>query len=308
MSESQPGIIRPPAIFYEQAITNPADQTVAAQKNVTYLTERIEATPNGIMRYNKGMLFPEKGWPTPEAMWNCNIVKRVLMGALLGLLHQYNILPIIGFIFTPWKYKIKSLNKAIIRFNHLCNWILSTVYYKEQVYGPCPKELKKSIYLFLYNLGIAPEEARTFGKIFATLIETDNAYRYRLEDIASETTKEALLENPRKEINRLLLIYLSRESYNPDEQDSMRNFGPGHNFQIFAKILSYALIIPKIRRAFKKTVQEIDLSALQLDEADRYHVLMREQYLFLGRSIKDRYQEWMRIHNGNPPKPIEYSI
>jgi len=297
MSEVKPGVIRPPAIFYEESITNATDQTIAAQKNITYITERIEATPNGIMKYNKGMLFPEKGWPTPEAMWNCNIVKRKLMGTLYILTEKHGIFSIIGFLITPWPWKKKWLNNFLHWFNWECEWILRTIYYKEEIYSPCPKELKKALYLFLYNLGLDPVKAKMFAKIFSTLIETDNAYRYRIEDIFSETTKEALLKNPRKEINRLLNIYLSREKG-----------GIEFKFKLIANIVSSALLLPKIRTAFKKTTQEIDITALSLDEADRYHVLIRDGYDFLGQSFEQRWQEWVKVHNGKPPEPVEYKL
>lgn len=293
--EKAPGIIRPPAIFYEHEFTNPTDQTIAAQKNITYLTERIEATPNGIMKYNKGMLYPEKGWPTPEAMWNCNIVKRKLMGLLNIFSYKYSVPMIIGFLINPWKWK--WINNAIYWFNWESNWVLASSYYKEEILSPCPKELKKALYLFLFELKIQPEQAKSFAKIFSMLVETDNAYRYRIEDILTETTKEALLKSPRREIKRLLETYVSRE-----------HGGIEKKFKLIANLLSFALLIPKINRAFKKTIQEIDITALQLDEADRYHVHIRDGYDYLGLPFEERWKDWVEMHGGTPPKPVEYSL
>lgn len=312
--KNQPGIIRPPDIFYDRPTTNPTAQTIKAQVNITFITTKIEPTKNGIMRYMKGgndveLKYPVKGWPTPENMWNCNIVKRILVSYILTIGLPSNSLAILGFLLTPWRWKLKTLNRAIKEFNHVADWILSTSYYKEEIYGPFPKELKRTIYLFLYYIGIAPEEAKAFGRIVSHLFESDDAYRYPSEDTMSETTKEKLLTNSRKEINRLINIFVERNTgKNAEDLKTDDNRGVSTKFYLTGKIISFLLILPKFKRAFKKTVQEIDITALQLDKADRYHVLLNKAHNFLGKTFEERYQEWVDIHDGNPPTAIEYKL
>ena len=44
----------------------------------TYMIDRIEYT-DGIKVYVKGIPYARKGFVTPEAIWSCNILKRVLI-------------------------------------------------------------------------------------------------------------------------------------------------------------------------------------------------------------------------------------
>ena len=59
-------------------------------------------------------------------------------------------------------------------------------------------------------------------------------------------------------------------------------------FRTFYKLMYFGLLIPKVRRAFRKAVKEMDFSKLGLDEADRYHVRHNPTYNYSGLTYAER--------------------
>lgn len=112
---------------------------------------------------------------------------------------------------------------------------------------------KEIIQMFPSKLGIA----------IAHVLEYDSAYRFRLQDLASETTKEALLAHPIQEIRRLAIIS-KRRDYDV----------AGKKIRYALYILMILLLIPRIRSKFN----EGDFSKIQLDESDRYWLNLRTDY------------------------------
>jgi hypothetical protein len=229
-------------------------------------------------------LYPEKGFPTPEALWACNLAKRFLI-------RQVKFLFEIKFSLLFLPNKLKKIDDWLYGYNKLAKMILAPYYLKDIRYSAFCRELRTLIGEFLKGIGFLENTAESFARTFSTLIEYDTAYRYRIEDILSETTYDKLKITPRSEIKRLLGVFAQREN-KPHLVQKFKWIGLG---------LSFALLIPKIKRAFNKALDQIDFTKLQLDEADRYHVLRLDGYEFMGRTIEDRIGEYVKRHNGNPP-------
>lgn len=101
------------------------------------------------------------------------------------------------------------------------------------------------------------------GQLIAHVIEYDSAYRYRIQDLFNESSKQALLASPWKEIRRLVGI------------SKRRDYEVAHaKIRHFAYIFMVLLYIPSIRKAF----QACDFTNLQLNENDRYWIDLRSDY------------------------------
>ena len=241
----------------------------------------LQPTPDLTTRID--LPYPEKGFVTPEAIGATNIAKKGIMTFIR---------------FLPFPTR-KSVERWIHSYADFADQVLSPYYLQDIRYTPIAQELKKFIETFLKILKIDSENsAKRFAKAFATLIEYDSAYRYRIEDILSETTKDKLLDNPRKEVLRLFEIFKTREP----RKHLIKKFG------LFVSPLSLVLWIPFVKKAFKEAVRNVDVKKMQLDEADRYYILRFDRYKFLGRTVEDRLEEYVKIHNGNPPTSVELSI
>jgi hypothetical protein len=235
-------------------------------------------------------LYPIKGFPTPEIVGATNFAKRALIGQIRFFANNWTVL--LGLIFLPFKRKLKIFENWLWEYREL-SWIALKPFLMQDSYYSIPsKAIKRFVEVFLNELGIKED---LFPKIFAHLIEFDTAYRYRIEDIASEANFKDLYNNPRKELKRLFNIFTQRETL----RSSLRN-----KFRYIVSILSIVLLSRKIKKAFRMALLSINFKDICLDEADRYHVLRMNGYQFLGRSIEDRIEEFIKLHNGTPPQTI----
>lgn len=240
------------------------------------------------------LLYPYKGFPSPQSVTANNIAKRLLIG-FIEFFSSKPLLPFLAlFGLLPFKYKLKVSERWLRWYVRTGESILMPYFLEDIRYTECAKGLRQFTQSFMRAIGIKDEWRERFALIFATLIEYDTAYRLRIQDIMSETDKNQLLVNPRKELQRLCDIIIKRNA-NPLTAEK---------FTKTAKLLSWILVLPRIKRAFRCAVLETDIKLMQMDEADRYHCLNLDKYDFEGRSIEERRAEYERLHNGNPPKPV----
>lgn len=108
----------------------------------------------------------------------------------------------------------------------------------------------------------------------AHIFEFDAAYRFRLQDLLTESSVHALTHYPIDEILRLL--QLNKE----------RDYPQVHNkFKVFALALVVLLVWPPTRRRFIKAIQASDFTQFQFDEGDRYWARRKTDYRYGGGSI-----------------------
>lgn len=240
----------------------------------------------GLFAYYVSEPYPRKGHTYPEAVEANNIIKRLTIGNLVSLASKEAIVPGIGFLLLPWKWKIQWVEKILSNYCRMADYVNRNHYMKRRFYNQFSKELWDIIYVFLKHVGISSDIAYRCGRIVAHMLEHEDAYRARIQDIITESSKEALLQNSRKEITRLVAIYISREKE-----------GIHDKFLSIPKIVSILLFVPRLKRIFNQTIAETNISLLQYDEIDRYYILNRDGYNFLGRDIEDRFEEYRTIHN-----------
>lgn len=212
-----------------------------------------------------GAEFPYKSCPVREGVFQFNMVKSLLVD-IFGL-SKLAILPIV----------FSNKQRLVDTFNRFAFRVTSEHLIKEEYLTDFCAELYKFISVFMVKLGITKESAERFAIIIANMFEYDNAYRLRAEDIITETSKEKL-SNPYREISRLISILKTRRGFK-------RKFGV---ILYFASVL---LIIPKIRKAFCDTINEIDLDKMKLDTIDTYWVCQRaDNYRFMGLDDDERLE------------------
>lgn len=258
----------------------------------------FETMPDGRvgLRNPVYLKYPEKGFPYPQAVRDNNIVKR-MFACFAEFFTRPALRPfVVLFCLLPYKLKIKVIEAWIKWFTRSAKLALYPHLIDDIRYTKCVRGIKQFCFKFLQELGIHEHWCEQFTIIFGAVIEYDDSYRIRIQDVVSETTKEKLLANPRKEVLRLANIEYERET---------KNKSTGNKFGQVAKLASMILLFPRVKRAFKVAVHWTDLSMIQTDEADRYHTLRFSGYNFQGRTPEDRYAEYEKIHDGNPPTPMK---
>lgn len=236
----------------------------------TYTTSRpIEYVSGvGILTYIDGATYPRKCNPTPEAVHLNNIIKKLI---LTSLKH-----PVL-FLFTSKNKLITSFN---IIFDQAFSSCLTRQEYRLQEQYLCvtAHAIMQFTNTMLKALNVNEFLAKQFAYNIAHVFEYDDAYRLRIQDILSEMDYEQMVNNPRKEIKRLLLIVKQRED---------------HGHAIFKKInhiisiVLLILLVPKYKKAF--IVSAPHLKNMVYDDADRYWACLKgDTYKFTGRTYEER--------------------
>lgn len=298
-----------------------ANSQIKAEATVGYFVENIEIN-NGVFTHIVGMEYPEKGVVSTTDLFATNAVKKLIIETVKIL--KYLIPSLLVFIVLPFKFKVKILEKILLWFNTIAFRIISPSILQDQHLTPMAQELSRFSNNFLENIGINKEIREQTTEILINVINYDNAYRYRFQDLFNETTKGKLM-NPRKELKRLLKINKSREVHEydlndpnvklPSEKEMKRRgikvednivysplIGVSKKFKMFHLVLSSILLHPKIKKAFLYALYKTDITRLQPDKADRFWMCVRTGYQYFGMTHKQRLMEINTLKYCKPSK------
>lgn len=230
----------------------------------------------------QGMEYAEKTCPLAECIAAVNIVKRLIM----------TILKLSPF-FTP--LLVFSLNKSFRNklfdaFNDIGMKAMGGFILNPQFMSPMARELQIFIDYFLKGLDI--NNSLQTAEILSNIIDYDNAYRYRLQDLFNETNKEELRKT--KTIKKLLEIESQREA--------QHGIMVSRKFKLFSNVLTIFLYIPKVRKSFNNALDKIEYKNLLPDEQDKFWMCVRKGYNFFGKTDQERY---MMINHLKVVKPLK---
>lgn len=258
--------VRPPREMFRtgEAETN---RTLGTQYLFQY--ESHSLTENGICVKYRDIPYLAKGFPAPETVKAIGIIKV----SATTLLKHINPLKLLR------KKSRLDLANSLVK---LSDNALLGYWVNDEYLCPFAREVKKFLNIFLNDLGYPV----ILGDVFAHFMQFDDNYRYRLQDLASETNSHTLLWDLDKEIKRLLRLSISRDVCNAISKPK---------FALAVKFLTIGLHLPKVRRAFKKALVQTDFNKFYFDEADRYFCLLRNEYNFFGQDIKTRQNEFLRL-------------
>jgi len=241
--------------IYQNRTGKKINSTIEKSGSVYALKVKSIRCDDGIFVYYEGAEFPQKGIATPETLFSIDILKAIFIEI----------------------FKLRpTLNSFFSAFNRFAEKTLETHILKPEYRMICMKELDATLYSFLIGMGLKEIVASQFSLYFSHLIEYDNAYRLRLIDIMSETSTEKLLARPFREVKYLSKILMYREEFDMKK------------VQYFINVVLFALLFPKVRRAFRSSVKSMQIKNLQYDNIDKYWAFMREDYKSSGLSYRMR--------------------
>ena len=257
---SQAQIPQPPdELFVRQNRKQSAGETVRS-----YFLEKIECIGGkGIFAYRIGATHPEKCWPTIEGVYALGQVKIVLR-EFISLCKN----PLIGL-----GVLLYDKNKLMGRFIVIYDKIYEVHVKKMEFLCPTAVATYQFLSNFLIEIGCDKEISEQFAFRVAQMPDMDDAYRYLAQDLATEWE---ITNNPNKEIDRILHIYLQRE----------KRLGVITKIKTPIQLLKLALLIPKYKKAFIKYQHFI--KDMKYDEGDWYWVCMRSEYEYGGIPFETR--------------------
>jgi hypothetical protein len=217
-----------------------------------------------------GAEFPRRTCVMDTALYSTNMIKSVIIESIKIATMPQNVTGTLITILLP-KYR----QSTIYAFNKLGKRIISHEILKDIHRTSFGRELQFFIFNFMRHL-TNEQDAEDFSEIVSVAIENDDAYRYRIMDILSETKKHKL-KNVR-EIKRLLHLFHERNYNNVW----------GSKVNAIATLLFLALKIPSIKRAYINAVEHMILDNMQLQEEDIYWALYKSDYKVLGMNTEEK--------------------
>lgn len=277
-------IPRPPREVFEHSKINTTEFLTHQPQPIFVITKFEYPEEGGIYVWYEGVPYPRKGFPFPEAAQANNTAKRTLISLLKWL--AKNPLAMISLL---WKKNMENFLRGMAEIFRIT---LGQYYLVEKRYSINTREFQKLIKSFLLAYGMTEFTADGFSVGFQTIMEYDDAYMLRFQDLMSETTSDEMIKNPRGEFKRLLKILNER-----DTRVAVKS-----KFKVVVELASWGFLLPGVKKAFRKAIKSVDFSKLQFDDADRYNVLRWESYDFMGRTFEDRIKEYKEIHKKGLPR------
>lgn len=228
-----------------------------APKDVSALL-KVEFPPEGgALTYIEGHEEPYKGYPFYEFVDKIDTLKKMGRGTLSYLFHalkKKSKLQLATVLLVPWLFSalagaaVYAAHRVVVRFR-----------FKSHRYCTAMRELW-----------------RAFGKnerlrdIVCMVLENDNAYRYRFQDIIVELDKVSLRKNPGREIVRLLNVLQSRETHEDlvDTWTLLKTFIP-----------PFLFINRRIRSEVVRVLTDLDLEKVALSKEDKWYATPRKDYV-----------------------------
>ncbi len=200
----------------------------------------------GFLTHYHDRPFPIKGLVYTDSLEANNTMKRIVIGLAMCL--------------KPTRNPIEN---SLFQFKRLADYLYSPHYYHTRYYNDCSRELMQFTYALLGRLGFGFDLSYGFARIPAQLLEGENSYRFRLEDIFGMTTKKALLANPRKELKRIEKIYLQRDLSTGENSVTDK-------FKMVFRLLKFLLLFPNFKKAFRFALVDSKFENFKLDEIESY--------------------------------------
>ncbi len=262
-------------------------EQIKSEGNFGYVAEKVELN-NGLYIYIMGMEYPEKGLAPAKDIFVVNQIKKLIIETVY--ISKYFIPSFLVFAILPFKIKLKVINRLLTAFNVIGFKLMSPSLLQFQHLTPMAQELYWFIINFLKKLGIESNTAKDFSELIVNMINFDNAYRYRIQDLFNETSIEKL-HNPVKEIKRLLLINREREIVDYEIDGKIvqtAHTRVSNKIRMLCNIIALFLLHPRIKKAFIFAVKDLNIKKVQPDEADWFWMNVRTGYHYFGKSDEER--------------------
>ena len=241
------------------------------KKENTNALEKVEfVEEGGVHTWMSDQKYPYKGYPHFEFVDKIDQIKKINRAMLSGLYHQLKRRPKIFYLSVlPALWLTKDLLRSwvYVFYRQIDRFKIKTIRYCDAV-----REIHRAFSVI--RPGEKPHEVEfreMTRDLLCMILECDNAYRYRAQDILPLLDKVALAKNPTAELVRLSKVMSSREK-TQEIRDTWT-------------LLHYALTVYlRFDRSVTKMLQfaltQIDLDKVKLSIEDKAYCIPRKDYQF----------------------------
>ena len=239
-------------------------------KDVSPLLKVELPDEGGILTYMGSQSYPYRGFPYYEFVEKIDYIKKTSRAFLSSLYHSFKGKNRLWFIFLiPSLLFLKPLVRAWI---HTYYRIVERFRIKSLRYCTAIRELHRAFSIEPENESDQDKELRIEVRdLICMILENDNAYRFRFQDISQDINKESLQRNPPRELIRLFDILQSCET-----GEDIRN--TWILFKLFIRF--YLRFDKKFCKILVRALVNLDYSRVQLTDEDKYYCSGRKDYNF----------------------------
>lgn len=214
----------------------------------------------GVITYMEGYDHPYKGFPFFEFVDSIDFMKKTMRAMMSSFYHSLKE--------KKWKFLI-----APFFIGELSNALIYTFYKRIERFRIKPirhcdaiRELHRA-----FTDKSKDETVTMVRDIMCMILEFDNAYRFRFQDVFVELDKNKLKKNPGKELARLLELMMTREKTQEikDTWTLVKYFLP-----------MYLLVNRKLRQQVIDVLGDLDTQKVKLSIEDESFCLTRKDYQF----------------------------
>ena len=226
------------------------------------------------------MKYPMRGYPFEEIREKVDCIKRAIVCVIRFITNKpiRYLIPFLAILPRGVIYKISY--KALEEFICFSDKILYYDILNPKLYCRSGREIYRVIKEIISR---EKDEEKRIMLIEALLTlcmvwEFETSYRFRGQDIFGEIDKKSIMENPTKEIMRVLDIFLKREEIPPLKI----------KWRAIRFILFWLMITNKIpNNIIKEFFSKLDLEKIKLDKADLCYAYLKVGYKFGGKTHEE---------------------
>lgn len=231
---------------------------------------KVEFPDEGeVFTYMQGYDYPYRGYPYYEFVDKIDLIKKLSRNLQSGLYH--------GLKHTWLRYLlillIPTLGKSLFwTFTYTFHRLIDRFQMRTNRYSQFVGELYRAASISWSDETPKVTELRKMLRdIECMILEFDNAYRFRVQDLLPELNKDALQDNPIKEITRLLDIWISREK-TQEIKDS---------WELLKLFTKYYLRFDKsLLKVITRVLLELNIPKCAMTVEDKYFAEPRKDYVF----------------------------
>ena len=184
----------------------PSEVPPANDRNALQKVEFPEE--GGVLTYMEGYELPYRGFPYFEIVEKIDVIKKIAKASLSGLYHSLKRYSLLLVLLLPALFVARDLLSAgVYTFYRL----IERFKIKRERLCRCMRELHRAFSQPRKESGDITELSVMLRDLACNVLEFDNAYRFRCQDLVESLDKDLLKKNPVKELLRIMTIAQSRE-------------------------------------------------------------------------------------------------
>lgn len=265
-----------PKDFYRKGEGQPGDAALELAMDKPNHKLTAMNFEDGVHIYVENGLYPKTVFPTPQAIYSIDIVKKMFI-EFVHIMSRWQFIP--SFILIALRPKT-FLSHLLRSWTRIAKGAMDEVFIADKYQTEFTKHVKMLVEHAVIRAGFDKSYADITGDVVAHIFYYDSAYFNRFIDIANEVSQLGLILDLDKEIKRLIGIFMQRET-NPSIRLKFKRI-----FRVFNLLMKTSWF----KKMIKEMIREADFRILRGTEGDIYWMNMFEDYLYMGLTLEERIE------------------